>query len=96
MLQGPEVHVTVHVDFSSHRTLQMPDVQRKLHVSPSEQLQSVVRPHSFALLASTAGVPDDEPPLSVTGVPLDDAVPLLPPELDVEPLLGDPLPIVQS
>jgi hypothetical protein len=40
------------------------------------------------------GVPDEEPPLSV-GVPLDDAVPLLPPELDVE-LLGEPPPIVQS
>jgi hypothetical protein len=74
----------------------MPVVQRKAHVSPLVQVQLVVSPHSFALLASTAGVPDDEPPLSVTGVPLDDAVPLLPPELDVELLLGAPLPIVQS
>jgi hypothetical protein len=93
MAQGPDVHVTLHVERSSQRTLQMPDVQRKLHVSPFEHVQSP-SPHSFALPASMAGVPDDEPPLSVV-VPLDDAVPLLPPELDVE-LLGEPLPIVQS
>lgn len=51
--------------------------------------------HFCRPLASGVVVPEDEPPLSVTGVPLDDAVPLLPPEPDVE-LLGEPPPIVQS
>ena len=85
----------LHVEFLSHASAQvLPGSQTKSHVCPSVHVQAPS--HFFRPLASGVTVPDDEPPLSVTGVPLDDAVPLLPPEPDVELLLGEPLPIVQS
>lgn len=97
MLQGPPVQVTLQVEPLSHFTWQRLFVQRKLHSLPSVHAQ--VLPHSVVVVPESPLVPPDvDVPPSFVVVPLEPPLLLVvvPPELDVELLLGAPPPIVQS